>query len=71
MWKKPSPQSRKQAESSDVEDGKNTRKARRQTQPMSVQERLLKGMVLIKKFILKAFISSRFTDYQVQYALVT
>ncbi|KAM7464785.1 hypothetical protein LguiA_032906 [Lonicera macranthoides] len=42
MWKKPSPQSRKQAESSDVEDAKNKRKARRQTQPMSVQERLLK-----------------------------
>ncbi|XP_059633421.1 E3 ubiquitin-protein ligase ORTHRUS 2-like [Cornus florida] len=41
MWKKSPPESRKRADNGNLEDGKRT-KVRRQTQPMSITERLLK-----------------------------
>ncbi|KAA8529980.1 hypothetical protein F0562_034416 [Nyssa sinensis] len=42
MWKKCPPQSRKQVDSGNLEDGRGEMKVRRQTKTMSVRERLLK-----------------------------
>uniref|UniRef100_A0A5B6YJ20 RING-type E3 ubiquitin transferase n=1 Tax=Davidia involucrata TaxID=16924 RepID=A0A5B6YJ20_DAVIN len=42
MWKNSPPQSRKQANSGNLEDGRGATKVRHQTQTMSVRERLLK-----------------------------
>ena len=43
MWKKPPPCSRKRANSGHSEEGKRTKKVKRQSQNKSVKEKLLKG----------------------------
>ena len=43
MWKKPPPCSRKRANYGRSEEGKRTKKVRRQAQNKSVKEKLLKG----------------------------
>ena len=58
MWKKPPPCSRKRAHSGHSEEGKRTKKVKRQSQNKSVKEKLLKGFYSRLIYIYKSLSSS-------------
>lgn len=61
MWIKPPPESRKQADSGNLQDGNSTRKVRRHTQTQSVRARLLKGVFSNLNFVWRTCISFTYT----------